>query len=63
MAALLRVHQAGRRLRLTLDDPRRQNALSAEMVAAIGQALDDAPTASPRWSSKAAAGSSARAPT
>ena len=32
-----------RRLRLTLDDPRRQNALSAEMVGAIGQALDDVP--------------------
>ena len=43
MAALLQVHQAGRRLRLTLDDPRRQNALSAEMVAAIGQAIDGAP--------------------
>ena len=28
---------------LTLDDPRRQNALSAEMVAAIEQALDGAP--------------------
>jgi isohexenylglutaconyl-CoA hydratase len=43
MAALLRVHQSGRRLRLTLDDPRRQNALSDDMVAAIGHALDDAP--------------------
>ena len=43
MSALLRVHEAGRRLRLTLDDPRRQNALSAEMVAAIGHALDAAP--------------------
>lgn len=42
MAALLRVHEAGRRLRLTLDDPRRQNALSAEMVEAIGRALDSA---------------------
>ena len=42
MPALLRVHEAGRRLRLTLDDPRRQNALSTEMVAAIGHALDDA---------------------
>ena len=43
MVGPLQVHQAGRRLRLTLDDPRRQNALSAEMVAAIGQALDSAP--------------------
>jgi len=43
MAALLRVHETGRRLKLTLDDPRRQNALSAEMVAAIEHALDDAP--------------------
>ena len=43
MAAALQVHQAGRRLRLILNDPRRQNALSAEMVGAIGQALDDAP--------------------
>jgi len=44
MAALLRVHETGRRLKLTLDDPRRQNALSAEMVAAIEHALDDAPS-------------------
>ena len=44
MAALLRVQQTGRRLTLTLDDPRRQNALSAEMVAAIGHALDGAPS-------------------
>jgi isohexenylglutaconyl-CoA hydratase len=43
MAALLRVHETGRRLRLTLDDPRRQNALSADMVAAMVHALDDAP--------------------
>jgi isohexenylglutaconyl-CoA hydratase len=43
MAACLQVYQAGRRLRLTLDDPRRQNALSVEMVAAIGQAIDGAP--------------------
>ena len=40
MAALLRVHDTGRRLTLTLDDPRRQNALSVEMVAAILRALD-----------------------
>ena len=43
MAALLGVQQTGRRLTLTLDDPRRQNALSAEMVAAIGRALDAVP--------------------
>ncbi len=43
MASLLRVHVAGRRLRLVLEDPRRQNALSAEMVGAIGQALDGVP--------------------
>ncbi len=43
MAALLRVEKTGRRLRLTLDDPRGRNALSADMVAAIGHALDDAP--------------------
>ena len=43
MAALLRVRETGRRLTLTLDDPHRQNALSAEMVAAIGDTLDRAP--------------------
>src|SRR5271157_497942 len=43
MPALLRVQQTGRRITLTLDDPRRQNALSAELVAAIGHALDEAP--------------------
>ena len=43
MASLLRIEQTGRRITLTLDDPRRQNALSAEMVAAIGRALDEAP--------------------
>ncbi len=43
MPALLRVQQTGRRMTLTLDDPRRQNALSAELVAAIGHALDEAP--------------------
>ena len=43
MSPLLRVQANGRRLRITMNDPRRQNALSAEMVAAIGQALDDAP--------------------
>ncbi len=40
--ALVRVHNAGRSMRLTLDDPRRQNALSAEMVAEIALALDAA---------------------
>jgi isohexenylglutaconyl-CoA hydratase len=44
MAALLRVHQTGRRLKLTLDDPGRQNALSTDMVTAIEYALDGAPT-------------------
>jgi isohexenylglutaconyl-CoA hydratase len=43
MAALLRVRETGRRFTLTLDDPRRGNALSADMVAAIGRALDNAP--------------------
>jgi isohexenylglutaconyl-CoA hydratase len=43
MAALLRVRETGRRLTLTLDDPRRQNALSTEMVAAIDHALDGVP--------------------
>ena len=43
MADLLRIEATGRRLRLTLDDPRRQNALSADMVAAIDKALDEAP--------------------
>jgi isohexenylglutaconyl-CoA hydratase len=43
MADLLRIAASGRRLKLTLDDPRRQNALSADIVAAIERALDDAP--------------------
>jgi isohexenylglutaconyl-CoA hydratase len=43
MAALLKVQASARRLRLTLDDPRRQNALSADMVAAIDRALGGAP--------------------
>src|SRR5271157_4169252 len=43
MPALLRVQETGRRMTLTLDDPRRQNALSAELVAAISHALDEAP--------------------
>jgi isohexenylglutaconyl-CoA hydratase len=43
MAELLHVQASGRRLTLTLDDPGRQNALSAEMVAAIETALDSAP--------------------
>ena len=41
--ALVRTRDAGRSLILTLADPQRQNALSAEMVAEIGQALDTAP--------------------
>ena len=43
--ALVRVSTAGRSMRLILDDPRRQNALSAEMVAEIEAALDAAPHA------------------
>jgi isohexenylglutaconyl-CoA hydratase len=43
MAPLLHVRQMSRRLTLTLDDARRQNALSAEMVAGIDRALDEAP--------------------
>ena len=43
MASLLHVRQAGRRLTIVLDDPRRQNALSAEMVGEIEGALDAAP--------------------
>jgi isohexenylglutaconyl-CoA hydratase len=39
----LRVQQTGRRLTLTLDDPRRQNALSIEMVESIDHALEGAP--------------------
>jgi isohexenylglutaconyl-CoA hydratase len=37
---LVRIIRSGRSLGLTLDDPTRQNALSAEMVAEIGAALD-----------------------
>ncbi len=40
---LVRIAQSGRTMRLTLDDPGRQNALSADMVAAIEAALDAAP--------------------
>ncbi|RBP02879.1 isohexenylglutaconyl-CoA hydratase [Roseiarcus fermentans] len=40
---LVRTRAVGRSLVLTLADPRRQNALSAEMVAAIERALDAAP--------------------
>lgn len=43
MGDLLRVQASGRRLTLRLDDPRRGNALSSEMVAAIETALDGAP--------------------
>jgi isohexenylglutaconyl-CoA hydratase len=44
MASLLHVHQTGRRMTIVLDDPRRQNALSAEMVVEIESALDAAPS-------------------
>ena len=40
---LVHVHETGRSLRLVLDDPRRQNALSAEMVAEIERVLENAP--------------------
>ena len=40
---LVRIAQSGRTMRLTLDDPGRQNALSADMVVAIEAALDAAP--------------------
>ena len=39
--SLLRLDYSGRRLTITLDDPRRQNALSPEMVAEIDRALED----------------------
>ena len=42
MEALLHVHEIGRSLKFVLDDPRRQNALSAEMVGEIESALDAA---------------------
>ena len=41
--ALVRTRQSGRSRILTLADPQRQNALSAEMVAAIEQVLEAAP--------------------
>ena len=43
MDSLLRVQQTGRRLTLTLDDARRQNALSVEMIESIDHALEGAP--------------------
>ena len=43
MGSLLRVQQTGRRLTLTLDDARRQNALSVEMIESIDHALEGAP--------------------
>ena len=39
--SLLRFDYSDRRLTITLDDPRRQNALSPEMVAEIDRALED----------------------
>ena len=44
MASLLHLRQTGRRLTIVLDDPRRQNALSAEMVGEIEGALDATPS-------------------
>ena len=43
MDSPLRVQQTGRRLTLTLDDARRQNALSVEMIESIDHALEGAP--------------------
>jgi isohexenylglutaconyl-CoA hydratase len=43
MDSPLRVQQTGRRLTLTLDNARRQNALSVEMIESIDHALDGAP--------------------
>jgi isohexenylglutaconyl-CoA hydratase len=43
MASLLHIRQTGRRLTIVLDDPRRQNALSTEMVGEIEGALDAVP--------------------
>ena len=42
MDSLLRVQQTGPRLTLTLDDARRQNALSVEMIESIDHALEGA---------------------
>ena len=41
--ALVRTRKAARSLVLTLADPRRQNALSAEMIAAIEEVIEGAP--------------------
>ena len=43
MGSLLRAEQIGPRLTLTLDDARRQNALSVEMIESIDHALEAAP--------------------
>jgi len=43
MGSLLRAEQIGPRLTLTLDDARRQNALSVEMIESIDHALEGAP--------------------
>jgi isohexenylglutaconyl-CoA hydratase len=43
MASLVRVQQGGRRLRIALDDPKRGNALSAEMTAEIENAIAAGP--------------------
>jgi isohexenylglutaconyl-CoA hydratase len=43
MGSLVHVQQTNRRLRIALDDARSRNALSAEMVAEIECALDEAP--------------------
>ena len=47
MPSLLHVRQAGRRMTIVLDDSRRQNALSTEMVGEIEIALGDPRL--PRW--------------
>jgi isohexenylglutaconyl-CoA hydratase len=43
MPSLVRVQQSDRRLSITLDDARRQNALSAEMLTEFERALEEAP--------------------
>jgi isohexenylglutaconyl-CoA hydratase len=43
MDSPLRVQQTGRRLTLTLDDARRQNALSVEMIESLDHALEGVP--------------------
>ena len=40
---MIRIEQSGRRLRIALDDPKRRNALSAEMTAEIERVVAAAP--------------------